>query len=163
MPAEQLNLQPEVSLSNVVSITGRGGFGGEGSKTPFPPEISKEAAGKQPEQEQSKTGQKRNTAWDAAAEVLGYEPKTESEKALWGKMTSSLNRAGATSDQIHSVAEWYQRHWPGIDLTITALEKWFSHFLAKAEKKAKAKANAVVCPSCEMGGGHHTADCETVK
>jgi len=163
-PSEQLEFQPETFLDNVVSIMGRGGFGGEGSlgQTPFPP-GSTESVAKPQEQEQSSTDRKRNIAWDAAEEALGYGPKTDSEKALWGKMTGSLNRAGATADQISAVAEWYHRHWPGIDLTITALEKWFSHFLAKAEKRATAKANSNVCPSCEMGGGLHAADCETVK
>lgn len=82
----------------------------------------------------------QNPVWDACVEALGYEPKTRSEKALWGKMTTSLREAGATHEQIVSVAQWYRRHWPRIDLTITALEKWYSHFLRMAEEREE-KAN----------------------
>jgi hypothetical protein len=113
--------------------------------------------------EKSKPKRKRHPkddVWDACVSVLGYEPKTESEKKLWGRMTKSLYDGGATGEQIHAVAEWYQRHWPNIDLTITALEKWFSHFLAKADKRAKKEVH--VCPHCEMGGGLHAADCPTL-
>lgn len=154
--AEQLDFQVETPESNVVYITGRGGFGGEGL-SPFPPDVARSTDQDADSKPQSQ--RKRNPVWDACVEVLGYEPRTDTEKSLWGKMTSSLTRGGATAEQIRSVAEWYQRHWPDMDLTITALEKWFSHFLAKAEKRAKARSLASICPVCEVGGGRHAADC----
>lgn len=158
--AEQLAFQPETSHDNVIPIMGKGGKGGKGSRTPSPPDKAPLEESVEEPQAPSSTDRKRNVAWDAAVEVLGYEPKTYSEKNLWGKMTSSLNSAGATTEQIQAVGEWYHRQWPGIDLTITALEKWFSHFLAKAEQKARAKEAATVCPHCEVGGGQHSADCK---
>lgn len=105
-----------------------------------------------------------NPVWDACEVALGYSPKTKTEQSLWAMKVNSLKGADATPEQIQSVAEWYRRHWPGIDLTIGALEKWYSHFLAMAEKKEKSKARrqASTCPVCEMGGGLHTADCKTL-
>lgn len=107
---------------------------------------------------------KRDQVWDTCAEVLGYEPATSSEKALWGKMVHSLRGAGADHEKLIAVAEWYHRKWPDLDLTITAIEKWYSHFLAMAEKRngAKRRSVASTCPDCEMGGNLHTADCPRV-
>jgi hypothetical protein len=100
--------------------------------------------------------------WDACVEVLGYEPKTDSEKKLWGKMTTSLKRAEATRERIVAVGKWYHKQWPQIDLTITALEKWYSHFLRLEEQRNRKGGpinGAPPCPDCGMGGGLHTADC----
>jgi hypothetical protein len=102
----------------------------------------------------------KDDVWDACEEALGYGPLTKTEKALWGKSVSSLHEAGATPDRIAAVAKWYRRHWPGIDLTITSLEKWYSHFLRMEEKKVAARAT--VCPECGIGGGQHAADCPTL-
>lgn len=101
-----------------------------------------------------------NPVWDACVEALGYEPATESELKLWGRMTTSLRRAGADRDKIIAVAEFYHRSWPDLDLTITALEKWYSHFLRLKVKREKRQA---VCDECEMGGGFHRADCSHAR
>jgi hypothetical protein len=103
---------------------------------------------------------KNDEVWDACVEALGYGPLTDTEKRMWGKFVTSLTRAGADHDKIISVAEWYHRHWPTIDLTITALEKWYSHFLRLAEKKKKAKATQTMfCDYCGKRDGTHTEDC----
>lgn len=88
-----------------------------------------------------------NPVWDACEEVLGYEPKTRTEKAIWGKMTFSLKLAGADREKILAVAQWYKRTWPEVDLTITAIEKWYSHFLRMAEKKKK---HVCIRPGCGL-------------
>lgn len=92
--------------------------------------------------------------------VLGYEPKTDSEKKLWGKMVTSLKRAEATEERIVAVGRWYHKQWPQIDLTITAIEKWYSHFLRLEEQRQqKGIPNAAVCTECGIGGGMHATDC----
>lgn len=104
-------------------------------------------------------GRPRNVAWDALVEVLGYEPLTESEKSLWGRITRSLNGAGATLETLQGVAAAYRKEWPECTLTVTAIEKWYSQFLSKANTKRRAAMN--VCPECKIGGGHHLIDCST--
>lgn len=86
-----------------------------------------------------------NPVWDACVEALGYEPKTESELRLWGRMTTSLRRAGADQEKVVAVAAWYRKRWPDIDLTITAIEKWYSHFLKMAEARTKFR-----CGPCDL-------------
>ncbi len=102
-----------------------------------------------------------DVVWDACIAALGYEPHTRSEKSAWGKMTHSLTDAGATPERIAAVAQWYRKTWPQVDLTIYAIEKWYSHFLRLHDEKNRKKA--AVCPVCEMGGGFHAADCTRVK
>jgi hypothetical protein len=102
-----------------------------------------------------------NPVWDACVEALGYEPRTDSEKKLWGKMTTSLRHGAATPEEILDVAEFYHKKWPDVDLTITALEKWFSHFAAMRTKKIKAR-NRVICPHCDMAAPQHAADCRAL-
>lgn len=96
-----------------------------------------------------------NPVWEACIEVLGYEPKTRTEKSLWGKHVMSLTEAEATPERIRAVAQAYHKSWPTLDLTITALEKWYSHFLRLKEQREK---RAKPCPECGIGGGH-LADC----
>lgn len=136
-----------------------GGFGGKVSsnEVTFPPEASEAEA----TESESKSEPRRNEVWDVCEEVLGYGPKTDSEKALWGKMTSSLRRAGATTERVQAVADWYHRSWPDIDLTITALEKWYSHFLHLEENRAKR--SAAVCVFCEMSAPYHADWCQSAK
>ena len=102
------------------------------------------------------TVKERNEVWDSCVEVLGYEPQTDSEKALWAKRTKSLASADATWDRIQAVAKWYHRRWPDIDLTISALEKWYSHFLRLEEKRLEKKPS---CDECGLGGGQHIDGC----
>lgn len=142
---------------NVVQIAGRGGFGGEGV-SPSPPYQNLLPAqkvstiGKAGSNEELTIGRKRNEVWDACVEVLGYEPLTVSEKRLWGRMTTSLRGAEATRERIVAVAEYYEKKWPGIDLTITAIEKWYSHFLSMKNKRESGlvAASARVTPSDVM-------------
>jgi hypothetical protein len=108
-----------------------------------------------------------NPVWDACVIALGYAPVTESEKRLWGRMVRSLKAADADAEKILKVAEWYQRHWPTVDLTLTAIEKWYSHFLAKAHQREKQteqyEAARRVCPECGLGGGLHVEGCLVVR
>lgn len=132
-----------------------GGFGGkESTDVVSSPPVS---ASTTEADEERKSSHRRNEVWDVCTEVLGYGPKTDTEKSLWGKKVTSLRRAEATPDQIRSVAEWYHKKWPDIDLTITALEKWFSHFLQLSTQKSRVKQT--LCPHCDMGGGRHSSDC----
>lgn len=104
------------------------------------------------------TGMPVNHVWDACVEVLGYEPKTVTEKRMWGNMTNSLRLAGANRERIVAVAQYYRKHWPDVDLTLTALEKWYSHFLRMKEQKEKMVKN--VCPDCGCSSTvGHAADC----
>lgn len=96
---------------------------------------------------------RRNETWDALAEIFGYEPLTESEIKLWGKLTRSLARAGATRESLVYAAREYQKEFATAALTPTALEKHFSRYAAKKPKKVE------VCDSCGIGGGYHLADC----
>lgn len=111
--------------------------------------------------ESNKTERPRNIVWDACVEAIGYEPKTASEKSLWGKMVKSLTEAGADANKIKLVAQWYRRHWKDCDLTITSLEKWYSHFLAKAEARDSKRPSATVgyCDYCGRRDGTHDEDC----
>lgn len=145
---------------------GRGGLGGKG-EGPFPPVKARDMDSK----ERSKalndkglliyvdTGALVNEVWDACIEVLGYEPKTDSEKKLWGRMTTSLRNADADWEKIVAVGEWYHRHWPAIDLTITAIEKWYSHFLRLHEKRKRVQATVQFCDYCGKRDGTHEEDC----
>jgi hypothetical protein len=79
-------------------------------------------------------------------------------------MTTSLRLAGADHERIMSVAEWYRRRWPEIDITITAIEKWYSHFLRMAEGRQKARAaQAMFCDYCGRRDGTHEPDCARFK
>lgn len=98
----------------------------------------------------------KNEVWDACVEVLGYGPQTRTECRLWGQTTKSLAGAGADRDILVRVGAAYRKEWPGVALTITALEKWYSHFAATALKQA---ARQLPCPECGVGGGLHVADC----
>lgn len=104
-------------------------------------------------------GRERNEVWDACVAVLGYEPLTRSEQKLWGKQVKSLQDAGADYNMIVAVARVYRMRWPGVDLTITSIEKWYSHFRAEALQRALIQPP---CPQCGVGGGYHAADCVTV-
>jgi hypothetical protein len=101
----------------------------------------------------------RNEVWDACVEVLGYSPLTRTECKLWGQTVKSLANAGANREMIVAVAAIYRKQWPNMVFSITALEKWYSHFRAQAMKRALATPP---CPECGVGGGMHAADCVTV-
>jgi hypothetical protein len=83
-----------------------------------------------------------NEVWDALAEVFG-EPTTESNKKLRGRITVSLQNAGATHDEIIRRAQAWPLHFPGATLTPTALEKWWDQ-LAGAPLRLSSKAVAEV-------------------
>ena len=102
----------------------------------------------------------QNEVWDACVEVLGYGPLTRTECKLWGQTVKSLSSAGADREMIVAVAGVYRKRWPNVSLTITALEKWYSHFRAEATKRALRQPP---CPLCGTGGGMHAADCATLE
>lgn len=138
---------------------GKGGFGGE-RPYPFPPDVVENQEERSEEPKPSITEskeRKRNEVWDGCVEVLGYSPLTDSEQRLWGRMVASLQRAGASFSSIVAVADWYRRTWPDVDLTITAIEKWYSHFL-RLETARKGRRNAT-CSECSTGGGFHIEGC----
>lgn len=127
---------------NLVAPYGEGGvWGGWGTATdPQLPSVAAVLTEAAPP-----TAPPRNEVWDACVEVLGYSPATQSEKRLWGKTTTSLRQAGATTDTIRRVAKEYKRRWPSVDLTLTALEKWYSHMLRDAEAVKPFKCRAEHC------------------
>jgi hypothetical protein len=100
---------------------------------------------------------RRNATWDALAEIFGYEPLTQSEIRLWGKLSYSLARAGATRESLMYAAREYHKEFSTASLTPTALEKHYSRYAARKKKKI------AVCDSCGIGGGHHLDDCNKVE
>jgi hypothetical protein len=100
---------------------------------------------------------RRNIIWDAFVEIFGYEPLTESEIKLWGKLTRSLKAAGATRDSLIHAAREYHKEFHTASLTPNALEKHYSRFAARQPKKVE------VCDICGIGGGYHLADCRKVE
>lgn len=74
-------------------------------------------------------------------------------------MTTSLIGAQADRERILAVAKFYHKNWPTIDLTITAIEKWYSHFLRLKEGRAVV---IEVCPDCKMGSGRHADGCSQI-
>ena len=99
----------------------------------------------------------RNEMWDALAEIFEYEPLTQSEIKLWGKLTHSLKRAGATRESLIHATREYHKEFSTASLTPTALEKHYSRYAAKQPKKV------VVCGECGIGGGHHLDDCPRIE
>lgn len=96
----------------------------------------------------------RNEQWDAFIEIFEYEPVTQSEIKLWGKLTSSLKKAGATADSMKLVEREFKKEFPTASFTPTALEKHYSRYANRLRKKVIIK-----CPECGIGGGFHLADC----
>jgi len=90
-----------------------------------------------------------NEVWDACVEVLGHEPKTKTEKALWGRMIKSLSEAGATAESIRGAATAYRREWPKMSLTITSIEKWYSQML-RSRQAAIEIEKPFVCEYCGL-------------
>jgi hypothetical protein len=106
---------------------------------------------------QQPKARKRNPHWDALVKILGYEPKTQSEIKLWGKLSHSFKLAGATPESMEFAAKEYKKEFPRATLTAAALEKHYSHCSARYEKKRQI----VNCPECGIGGGYHLSDCPT--
>jgi hypothetical protein len=103
----------------------------------------------------------RNEVWDALEEILGYTPRTRTEKAAFGKVVRSFNEAEATPEEMRDAAKEYGKAWPHCELTIWSFEKWFGHFLSKVEKRSSAKVT--VCADCGISqGAGHAADCPQV-
>lgn len=100
---------------------------------------------------------RRNASWDALAEIFEYEPLTESEMRLWGKLSWSLARAGATRESLLYAADEYHKEFPTASLTPTALEKHYSRYAGRKPKEI------VVCDACGIGGGLHLADCTEIE
>lgn len=99
----------------------------------------------------------RNEQWDALVEIFGYEPLTASEIKLWGKLTVSLKRAGATRDKLVFAAKEYKKEFSTASLTPTALEKHYSRCVRRYQRRKETKA----CPECGIGGGFHLTDCKS--
>lgn len=98
---------------------------------------------------------RRNPHWDALATILEYEPLTQSEIKLWGKLTYSFKLAGATPESMAFAAAEYKKEFPTASLTATALEKHYSRCVARYQKRKQI----VNCPECGIGGGRHLSDC----
>lgn len=64
----------------------------------------------------------RNVLWDTLTEIFG-EPSTATARSLRGKVCVSLERAGATPDDVLKRARSWPRHFDNATLTETALEK----------------------------------------
>lgn len=100
-----------------------------------------------------KKPRKRNELWDALAEIFGYEPLTQSEIKLWGKLTHSLSLAGASRDSLVFAAKEFHREFASASLTPTALEKHYSRYAGRIRKKVES------CSECGLGGGFHIDGC----
>jgi len=102
----------------------------------------------------------RNDIWDALEEILNYTPITKNELSEFGQVVRSFTHAGVTPAQMKESAKEYRRRWPDVDLTMHALERWFSHMLAQTKPKRKV----AVCPECGVAeGAGHAADCSKVS
>lgn len=106
-----------------------------------------------------KKERKRNEQWDALAELFDYQPLTASEITLWGKLTNSLRRAGATRETIIFVHDEFKKEFPRASCTPSAIEKHYSRYARLYTKKKER----VLCPSCGLGGGFHLTDCTAGK
>lgn len=98
---------------------------------------------------------KRNEQWDALVEIFDYEPLTQSEIKLWGKITNSLKQAGATRESMIFVYKEFKREFKDASCTPSALEKHYSRYARLYQKKK----DIVNCPTCGIGGGYHLTDC----
>src|SRR5580765_3216046 len=78
----------------------------------------------------------RNEVWDTLEEILGYTPRTRTEKSAFGKVVRSFAEAGATSEEMKNAAIEYNKCWPHCELTMWSFEKWFGHFLSKVSKRS---------------------------
>jgi hypothetical protein len=103
----------------------------------------------------------RDVVWDALEEILGFTPRTDSERKAFGKIVRSLKNAGATPEEMQNAAKEYTKAWPHCELTLWSFEKWFGHFLSKVVKRESKKVAA--CPECGIGGGLHLEDCTRAR
>jgi hypothetical protein len=100
----------------------------------------------------------RNEVWDSLEVILGYKPRTKTEKTAFAKVVRSLEDAEATPQEMKDAAAQYQKCWPHCELTLWSFEKWFGHFLSKATKRSTA--TATVCPECGVNEKvGHAGDC----
>jgi hypothetical protein len=101
----------------------------------------------------------RNEVWDTLEEILGFTPRTHTEKTAFGKVVRSFTGAQATPDEMHRAAKEYTKCWPHCELTLWSFEKWFGHFLSKGRKKVVPE-HAAPCEECGVGKQHgHAAFC----
>lgn len=100
----------------------------------------------------------RNPLWDALVAEFDYGPHTRTEERLWGRVVASLARAEAVPEDVARVCAAYRKEWPLMPLTITALEKHWSMFLAKTKAAPRPP-----CSECGVGGGYHAAWCPTLS
>lgn len=69
---------------------------------------------------------KRDEVWDTLVAVIGYTPRTRTERGAWNSARKQLREADATPQQVRDRAAMYVRRWPGMSLTPSALVKHWS-------------------------------------
>jgi DNA-binding transcriptional ArsR family regulator len=121
---------------------------------PHEPEVNLE-----PREEPKGSSRPRDELWDTLVTVLKTEPATKSERGRWNKALKELREANATPEQIKTRSVLYQRKWPNIDLTPTALS---ANWGLLAPPLNGSGPYAPPCSGCGLGGGHHAVDCPTL-
>ena len=70
--------------------------------------------------------------WDTALRLMGYEPKSSSERGAWNKALGDIRKAECGSAPADIAREFemrfmaYHTRWPDIDITLPALAKHWS-------------------------------------
>lgn len=98
---------------------------------------------------------KPNLVWDTLEALCG---PVETGTRAHGKRNAAvkdLTIMGATPDELRRAFAAYNRQWPAAGCTDMALAMHFPLF--------RPKKNAAACPDCEMGGGYHSADCDSLR
>jgi hypothetical protein len=96
--------------------------------------------------------------WNTVAELCGFVVAGTSAHGARNKACKDLRAYNATRDSIQAVAEAYHRAHPTAQLTDTALAKHYPRFNAELKPKGRPP-----CDTCGVGGGHHAADCPTLR
>lgn len=96
----------------------------------------------------------RDTMWDSLAAVFG-QPATKTEKSNRGRQVRELLDAGFDPERLPEVQRNWGRRYQMATFTANALVAHLSELAPAGPRKRRIPP----CPECEMGGGHHTADC----
>tara|TARA_Y100001958_G_scaffold125350_1_gene92828 strand:- start:343 stop:690 length:348 start_codon:yes stop_codon:yes gene_type:complete len=97
----------------------------------------------------------RKALWVALTATLGYEPKTQIERAGWNKCIKQLREAGAKADDIPNRVNQYKKHFKGMTLTPYALVKHWSLLDSYVQEEPKKH-------DCETDG-HGMIDLDVIE
>ena len=87
----------------------------------------------------------RKRLWSALVDAIGYQPKTQVERAGWNKCIKQLREAGAKADEIPSRVSQYKALFKGMTLTPYALVKHWTLLGESVSKIPKPR-------DCEVEG-----------